>query len=77
MHEGNLVCYHSEIFQGGILNYTMHYKEIYDLFQDVKKWKKYIMGKETIIHIDHQTLQYVHAHRKLQQTRHYKSMRIL
>jgi hypothetical protein len=68
------VCYHYEVFHGAILNYPTYDKELYALVQDVKKWKHYLMGKETIIHTDHQPLQYLQAHSKLQQTRHYKWM---
>jgi len=32
------------------------------------------MGKETVIHIDHQPLQYLHSQTKLQQSRHYRWM---
>ena len=35
------------------------------------------MGKETIIHIDHQPLQYLHSQTKLQQSRHYRWMDFL
>jgi len=34
-----------------------------------KKWKHYLMGKKTIIHTDHQPLQYLQAQSKLQKTR--------
>ena len=37
--------------------------------QTVKKWKHYLMGKEIVIHIDHQPLQYLHSQTKLQQSR--------
>jgi hypothetical protein len=40
------IYYHSET----------HDKELYALVQSVKKWKHYLLGKETIIHTDHQTL---------------------
>jgi len=43
----------------------------------VKKWKHYLMGKETIIHTDHQRLQYFHSQTKLQQSRHYRWMGFL
>jgi hypothetical protein len=43
----------------------------------VKKWKHYLLGKETIIHRDHQPLQYLQAQTKLQQSRHYKWMGFL
>ena len=40
-------------------------KELYALVQDVKKWKHYLMEKKTIIHINHQPLQYLEVHSKL------------
>jgi hypothetical protein len=72
MQGGRPICYHSKVFHGVVLNYPTYDKELYALVQDVKKWKYYLMGKETIIHIDHQPLQYLHAQGKLQQTRNYK-----
>jgi hypothetical protein len=59
MQGGRHVCYHSEIFHRAILNYPTYGKDIYALVQAIKKWKHYLMGKETIIHIDHQPLQYL------------------
>ena len=35
------------------------------------------MGKETVIHTDHQPLQYLHSQTKLQQSRHYRWMGFL
>jgi hypothetical protein len=60
-----------------VLNYPTYNKDLYALVQAVKKLKHYLMGKETIIHIDHQPLQYLQAQSKLQQTRHYKWMGFL
>ena len=54
MQGGRLVCYHFEVFHGEILKYPTYNKEIYDLMQSMKKWKHYLIGKETIIHNDHQ-----------------------
>ena len=56
MQGGRSVCYHSEVFHGAFLNYPTYDKELYAMVQAVKKWKHYLMGKETIIHIDNQTL---------------------
>jgi hypothetical protein len=50
------VCYHSKVFHGTVLNYPTYDKDIYALVKDIKKWKHYLMGKETIIHTDHQPL---------------------
>jgi len=43
----------------------------------VKKWKHYLLGKETIIHIDHQPLQYLQSQTNLQQARHFRWMGFL
>ena len=53
MQGGRLVCYHSEVFHGAVLNYPTYDKELYAMVKAMKKWKNYIMGKETIIHTDH------------------------
>jgi len=66
------ICYHSETFTSAVVNYPTYDKELYALVQCVKKWKRYLMGKETIIHTDHQPLQYLHSQTKLQQLRHYR-----
>jgi hypothetical protein len=51
-----MVCYHSEMIHWGVLNYPIYDKDLYATVQIFKKWKHYLMGKETIIHIDHQPL---------------------
>ena len=53
------IFYHYETFSKTIINDPTYHKELYALVQSVKKWKHYLMGKETIIHIDHQPLQYL------------------
>ena len=55
----------------------MYDKELYALVQSVKKLKHYLMGKETIIHTDHQPLQYLHSQSKLQQSRDFRWMDFL
>jgi hypothetical protein len=72
MQYHKLVCHHSETFNQCVVNYPTHDKELYALVQSVKKWKNYLLGKEMIIHIDHQTLQYLQAETKLQQYQHYR-----
>jgi hypothetical protein len=71
------ICYHSENFNQAIVNYPTYDKELYALVQSIKKWKHYLLGKETIIHTDHQPLQYLQAQTKLQQSRHYRWMGFL
>jgi hypothetical protein len=61
MQLGRPVCYHFEIFHGEVLNYPTYDKELCALLQDVKKWKNYLMGKDTIIHTYHQPLQCLKA----------------
>jgi hypothetical protein len=65
------ICYHSETFTSAVRNYPTYDKELYALVQSVKKWKHYLMGKETIIHMDHQPLQYLQSQTKLQQSCHF------
>ena len=50
------ICYHSETFTQVVINYPTYDKELYVLVQSVKKWKHYLMGKDIIIHTDHQPL---------------------
>jgi len=64
------ICYHSDVFHWAVLNYPTYDKELYSMVKAVKKWKHYLMGKETIIHIDHQPLLYLEAQSKLQHTMH-------
>jgi hypothetical protein len=58
---GKPICFHSETFNGVMINYPTYDKELYALVQSVKKWKHYLLGKETIIHTDHQPLQYLQS----------------
>jgi hypothetical protein len=74
---GKPICFHSETFNGAVINYPTYDKELYALVQSVKKWKHYLLGKETIIHTDHQLLQYLQSQSKLQQARHFRWMGFL
>ena len=56
------IWYHSET----IIKYATYEKELYALVQSVKKWKHYLMGKETNMHTDQQPLQYLQSQTKLQ-----------
>ena len=60
-----------------MMGYPTYDKELYALVQSIKKWKHYLMGKETIIHTDHQPLQYLKSQTKLQQSRHFRWMGFL
>jgi hypothetical protein len=39
MKGSKLVCYHYDMFHGGVLNYPTYDKELYALVQSFKKWK--------------------------------------
>jgi hypothetical protein len=56
MQYRKLICYHSENFNQVVVNYPTYDKELYALVQSVNKCKHYLLGKETIIHIDHHPL---------------------
>lgn len=58
MQGRRLTYYYFENFTRVILNYLTYDKELYALVQAMKKWKHYLMGKETIIHTDYQPLSY-------------------
>jgi hypothetical protein len=60
------ICYHSESFNQSVVNYPTYDKELYALVQSINKWNHYLLGKETIIHTDHLSLQYLQAQTKLQ-----------
>jgi len=74
MQHGKLICYISETFTDAVINYPTYDKRLYALVQRVKKWKHYLMGKEMIIHSDHQALKYLQSQTKLQQARHSRWM---
>ena len=50
------IFYHSETFNPAVVKYPTYDKELYALVQSVKKWKHYLMGKEIVIHTNHQPL---------------------
>ena len=56
LQKGKPICFHSETFSKAIMNYPTYDKELFALFESVKKWKHYLLGKETMIHTNHQPL---------------------
>jgi hypothetical protein len=62
----------NETFNGVVINYPTYDKELYAFIQIVKKCKHYLLGKEAIVHTDHQPLQYLQSQTKLQQARHFR-----
>lgn len=59
MQEGRPIAYHSKLFQGATKNYSTYDKEMFALHQAVKHWRAYLLGKETTVHTDHRSLQYL------------------
>ena len=47
------VAYHSETLSETVRKYPTYDKEMYSIVQAYRRWKHYILGRETIIHIDH------------------------
>ena len=61
LQNGKPICFHSETFSKAVANYPTYDKELFALVESVNKWKHYLMGKETVIHKDHQLLQYLQS----------------
>ena len=53
LQKGKPICFHFEFFSKGVMNYLTYDKELFSLVESVKKWKHYLMCKETVIHRDH------------------------
>ena len=68
LQHGKPIVFHSETFNRAVTNHPTYEKELYVLVQSVKKWKHYLMGKDSIIHQDHQPLQFLQLQTKLQQS---------
>jgi hypothetical protein len=62
---GHLVAYHSETLFDTFQKYPTYDKEMYSIVKFCRQWKHYILGKETIIHIDHKPLHFIQTQRKL------------
>jgi len=59
IHRGMHVCENLDVFHGFILIYPTYENNIYALVHPMNKWKNYLMGKEILIHTDHQPLWYM------------------
>jgi hypothetical protein len=64
------VAYHSETLPNEVRKYPTYDKEMYSIVQAYHQWKHYILGKETIIHIDHKPMQFMQTQGKLQNDCH-------
>jgi hypothetical protein len=45
LQHGKPICFHSENFNGVVIDYPTYDKELYALVQSVKKWKHCLLGK--------------------------------
>ena len=70
MQHRHLIAYHSETFFEIVRKYPTYDKELYAIVQACKQWKHYILGKETVVLIDHKPLQFLQTQGKLQNGRH-------
>ncbi|CAL9019281.1 unnamed protein product, partial [Prunus brigantina] len=57
--DGKPAAYHSEKFNGPVLNYPTYDKELYVMHQAVKHWRSYLLGKEVVVHSDYKPLQFL------------------
>ena len=55
---GHPVAFHCENFNDTFRKYSAYEKELYTIVQDLKQWRHYILGKETIIITDHKPLEF-------------------
>ena len=65
---GHPVAFHSETFIDIVRRHSMYEKELYAIVQALKQWRRYILGKETVILIDHKPLQLAPTQSKIQTT---------
>jgi len=69
---GHPIAYHSETLSNLVRRYPTYDKDMYAIFHTRRQWNHYIMGKETIIHMDHSPLQFMQTQGKLQNDFHQK-----
>jgi hypothetical protein len=67
---GHPVAYHSETLSDVFRKYPTYEKQMYSIVKAYRQWRYCILGKETIIHIDHKSLQFMKTPGKLQNDRH-------
>ena len=65
LQEGRPIAYHSEKFGGAQLNYSTYDKELYAVVRTLRTWQHYLMGREFVIHTDHETLKHIRGQGQL------------
>ena len=59
------MAYHSDTLLDDVLKYPTYDKEMYSIVQACRQWRNYILGKETVTHTDHKTLEFMQTQGKL------------
>ena len=72
LQHGKPISFHFDIFNGSFINYPTYYKEILCIGAKCEEMEALSNGEKTIIHTDHQPLQYLQSQTKLQQSRHFR-----
>ena len=67
--QGHPVAFHNEKLFETVRKYPTYDKEMCSIVKACRQWKHYVLGKETIIHIDHRPLQFIQTQGKLQNDR--------
>ncbi|XP_073098863.1 uncharacterized protein [Elaeis guineensis] len=59
MQEGHPIAYFSEKLNGASLSYSVYDKKFYALIRALETWQHYLLPKEFVIHIDHESLKHL------------------
>jgi hypothetical protein len=59
LQERRPITYFSKKFNGARLNYSTYDKEFYALIRALEVWQHYLLPKEFVVHIDHESLKYI------------------
>jgi hypothetical protein len=62
---GHPLVYHSETPSNVVRKYPNYDKEMYSIVKVCHQWRHYIMGKDTFLHTDQKTLQFMQTQGKL------------
>jgi hypothetical protein len=65
MQERRSIAYFSEKLSGPTLNYSVYDKELYDIVRSLETWQHYLLPKEFVIHLDHESLKHLKGQLKL------------
>jgi hypothetical protein len=63
-HQGHIMDHCSETLSNVVPRYPIYEKYVYSIVHACQQWKNYILGKEMIIHIDHNPIQFMQTQGK-------------